>query len=362
MAYTAIDNPTEYFSVNTWTADDSSPRSFTGFGHQPDLLWVKHRGSGSINPTIIDSVRGGDKMLATSTTAAEDTKSHGEVTAFGSDGITVADGTNATYPRLYFNDDDPFGASVGGEYVCWSWKAGTAFSNDASATSVGSIDSSGSTSTTAGFSIVKIDSMPASTTSTFAHNLGVKPNFIIFKSRDLTTNWDVYHSSALPDGERKLYLNDTDGVIDSGFMNDTAPTSSVVSFNPGSSDSNHITYCFAEKQGFSKFGSYTGNGNADGTFVYTGFKPAFVIYKRTDSGADWHMYDNKRDPINEMDSCLFPSGNYVDQAGDDLDFLSNGFKQRSTGAEANASGGTYIYMAFAEAPFVNSNGVPCNAR
>jgi hypothetical protein len=366
MAYTAIDNPTEYFSVNTWTADDSSPRSFTGFGHQPDLLWVKHRGSGSINPTIIDSVRGGDKMLATATDAAEDTKSHGEVTAFGSDGITVADGTNATYPRLYFNDDDPFGASVGGEYVCWSWKAGTAFSNDASATSIGSIDSSGSTSTTAGFSIVKIDSMPANTTSTFAHNLGVKPNFIIFKSRDLTTNWDVYHSSALPDGERKLYLNDTDGVIDSGFMNDTAPTSSVVSFNPGSSDSNHIAYCFADVPGYSKFGSYTGNGNADGTFVYTGFKPAFLLVKDTGgSGEGWELLDGTRSSFNVADKRLRADSSGAESTGSNyyVDFLSNGFKQRNTQTSSNGSGETYVYMAFAEAPFVTgSNGVPCNAR
>ena len=123
MAYTTIDDPEEYFSVNTWTADDTTPRSFTGFGHQPDLLWVKHRGSGAINPTIIDSVRGGDKMLATATNAAEDTKSHGEVTAFGSDGITVADGTSGSYPKLYFNDLDPYVASVGAEYVCWRWKA-----------------------------------------------------------------------------------------------------------------------------------------------------------------------------------------------------------------------------------------------
>jgi len=350
MAYTAIDNPELYFQTKTYSGTGSS-QSITLDGDedmQPDWLWIKRRDS-TANHRTVDSVRGVTEGLNPNQNIVEGTLSD-SVTSFDSDGFSLGAGSQG-----YTN-------TSGGTFVAWCWKAGTSFSNDASATSVGSIDSSGSTSTTAGFSIVKIDSMPASTTSTFAHNLGVKPNFIIFKSRDLTTNWDVYHSSALPDGERKLYLNDTDAVIDSGFMNDTAPTSSVVSFNPGSSDSNHITYCFAEKQGFSKFGSYTGNGNADGTFVYTGFKPAFVIYKRTDSGADWHMYDNKRDPINEMDSCLFPSGNYVDQAGDDLDFLSNGFKQRSTGAEANNSGGTYIYMAFAEAPFVNSNGVPCNAR
>ena len=168
MAYTEIDNPKDYFSVNTWTADDSTPRSFTGFGHQPDLLYVKHRGSASINPTIIDSVRGGDKMLATPTNAAEDTKSHGEVTAFGSDGITVADGTNATYPKLYFNDLNPFGAG-GGAYICWSWKE----------------------SATAGFDIVSYTGNE--TNRTISHSLSAVPKWILFKNRAATANWKVYH-------------------------------------------------------------------------------------------------------------------------------------------------------------------------
>ena len=188
MAYTEIDNPTEYFSVNTWTADDTTPRSFTGFGHQPDLLWVKHRGSASISPTIIDSVRGGDKMLATPTTAAEDTKSHGEVTAFGSDGITVADGTNATYPKLYFNDLDPFGASVGGEYVCWSWKAGGSTASNSS----GDITSTVSVDTTAGFSITSYTGNN-SNDQTVGHSLSAVPHLMIIKNRDDTNGWIVYH-------------------------------------------------------------------------------------------------------------------------------------------------------------------------
>jgi hypothetical protein len=337
MAYTTIDNPFKYFNTVLYTGAN---KSITGVNFQPDWVWIKERDSGY--HAIFDSIRGATKILSSNVTNAESTQSD-TLTSFDSDGFTLgADSSNY----------------VGGSStstVSWNWLAGTSFSNDASSTGVGTIDSSGSVSTTAGFSIVKIDSMPASTTSTFAHNLGVKPNFIIFKSINLTTNWDVYHSSALPDGERKLYLNDTDAVIDSGFMNDTAPTSSVVSFNPGSSVSNHIAYCFAEKKGFSKFGSYTGNGNADGTFVYTGFKPAMVIIKRT-SGADrWVISDNKRDPDNPVNGELNPNDSAAeDTSSTPFDFLSNGFKIRRTGNVFNGSGETYIFMAFAEAPFVTA--------
>jgi len=354
MAYTAIDNPELYFQTKTYSGTGSS-QSITLDGDenmQPDWLWIKRRDS-TANHRTVDSVRGVTEGLNPNQNIVEGTLSD-SVTSFDSDGFSLGAGSQG-----YTN-------TSGGTFVAWCWKAGTSFSNDASATSVGSIDSSGSTSTTAGFSIVKIDSMPASTTSTFAHNLGVKPNFIIFKSRDLTTNWDVYHSSALPDGERKLYLNDTDGVIDSGFMNDTAPTSSVVSFNPGSSDSNHIAYCFADVPGYSKFGSYTGNGNADGTFVYTGFKPAFLLVKDTGgSGEGWELLDGTRSSFNVADKRLRADSSGAESTGSNyyVDFLSNGFKQRNTQTSSNGSGETYVYMAFAEAPFVTgSNGVPCNAR
>ena len=354
MAYTAIDNPELYFQTKTYSGTGSS-QSITLDGDenmQPDWLWIKRRDS-TANHRTVDSVRGVTEGLNPNQNIVEGTLSD-SVTSFDSDGFSLGAGSQG-----YTN-------TSGGTFVAWCWKAGTSFSNDASATSVGSIDSSGSTSTTAGFSIVKIDSMPANTTSTFAHNLGVKPNFIIFKSRDLTTNWDVYHSSALPDGERKLYLNDTDGVIDSGFMNDTAPTSSVVSFNPGSSDSNHIAYCFADVPGYSKFGSYTGNGNADGTFVYTGFKPAFLLVKDTGgSGEGWELLDGTRSSFNVADKRLRADSSGAESTGSNyyVDFLSNGFKQRNTQTSSNGSGETYVYMAFAEAPFVTgSNGVPCNAR
>ena len=349
MAYTTIDDPSAYFQIATYTGTGSS-QSITNDGNsdmQPDWVWWKSRGA-TQDYQLYDVVRGVTKAIETNKTTAEYTQANG-LTSFNSDGFTVGGGTA--------------GNADGDTFVAWNWKAGTSFSNDQSSTSVGSLDSSGSTSTTAGFSIVKIDGLPAGTTSTFAHNLGVKPDFIIFKSRNLTTNWDVYHSSALPDGERKLYLNDTDAVIDSGFMTDTPPTSSVVSFNPGSNDSNHIAYCFAQKQGYSKFGNYFGNGNANGRFIFTGFKPALIMLKRTDTGNNWHLADNKRlNPYNVTSAQMYPNLANAEAEQADLDILSNGFKPRQAHAFMNASGGAYIYMAFAENPFVTSSGVPATAR
>ena len=351
MAYTTIDDPSAYFQIATYTGTGSS-QSITNDGNsdmQPDWVWWKSRGAAQ-DHQLYDVVRGVTKAIETNKTTAEYTQANG-LTSFNSDGFTVGGGTA--------------GNADGDTFVAWQWKTGTAFSNDQSSTSVGSLDSSGSTSTTAGFSIVKIDSMPANTTSTFAHNLGVKPDFIIFKSRNLTTNWDVYHSSALPDGERKLYLNGTDAVIDSGFMTDTPPTSSVVSFNPGSNDSNHIAYCFAEKQGYSKFGSYVGTGNDDGTFVYTGFKPAFLILKLSSAANEnWALYDNKRNTFNSATSQRLRANTTAAEgaSGSEVDLLSNGFKVHGNDAEINSSGATYVYMAFAENPFVTSTGVPATAR
>ena len=350
MAYTTIDDPTAFFQTVTYTGNGATGRSITlpsDTDMQPDWVWLKSRGEAE-HHQLTDSVRGVNKQLYSHLSYGEASETD-RITAFNSDGFTIEDDIIVNKNTI--------------EFVAWCWKAGTSFSNDASSTSVGSIDSSGSTSTTAGFSIVKIDSMPAGTTSTFAHNLGVKPDFIIFKSRNLATNWDVYNSSALPDGERKFYLNDTDAVIDSGFMNDTAPTSSVVSFNPGSNDSNHIAYCFAEKKGYSKFSSYTGNGNADGTFVYTGFKPAWVLIKWVGGTSDWYIYDNKINPFNVMSKVFAPNiANAEITTSRLMDFTSNGFKNRGSGATTNASGGNYIYMAFAENPFVTSTGVPATAR
>ena len=361
MAYTTINKSTDYFSTNLWVADDSSPRSLTGFGHQPDLVWTKHRGSGSVNHTLTDSVRGGDKMLASTTTAVEDTKSHGEITSFDSDGITVADGTNATYPRLYFNDLDPFGAG-GGNYVGWSWKA----NGTGSANTDGTINSTVSVNTTAGFSISKFTGTGAN--ATVGHGLGAVPKMIIVKNLIDTEPWIVYHAGidATAPQDYHLRLNTTDARINEApIWNDTAPTSSVFSLGssgaPNGSGDATIAYCFADVPGYSKFGSYTGNGNSDGAFVYTGFKPAFLMVKRTDSSGSWFMFDNKRDGYNSENHRLIADASDTEADPGEMELLSNGFKCRNTFGSVNHAE-TYIYMAFAEAPLVGTNNVPCTAR
>ena len=360
MAYTTIDNPILYFSTNLWVADDASSRALTGFGHQPDLVWTKHRGSGSTYLTMTDSVRGGDKNLSTPVDAAESAGSHGIISVFGSDGITVIDGTNATYPRLTFNELDPFGASVGGNYVGWSWSTGTSFTNDASSTGVGTIDSTGSASDTGGFSIVSYTGTGSN--GTIKHGLSSAPSMIIFKARG-TGNWLVYHQGI--GNTHGVFLNGTAAKDDDAtYFQDTNPTSSLFSIGTSTlvNDTNpYIAYCFAEKKGYSKFGSYTGNGNADGTFVYTGFKPAWIMVKRTGGVTNWQIQDSKRDGFNENKRIL-ANVNEAEKTSQMWDQLSNGFKIRVTSGDANGSGNSYIYMAFAESPFVNSNGVPTNAR
>ena len=351
MAYTTIDDPTKFFSTNLWVADNASSRSLTGFGHQPDLVWTKHRGSGATNPTFTDSVRGGDKQMGTSSNAAEDSGSHGKISSFDSDGITVIDGTNGTYPRLYFNSLNPFGASVGGNYVGWSWKAGgTAVSNGN-----GSITSSVSANTTSGVSIVSYTG--TGSVATVGHGLGVAPKFIIVKTRSLSGEaWPVDSRAA----SGILYLNETGtkgSYGDSSPFPSTAPTTTVFSIgtpnNTNGSGATYIAYCFAEVKGFSKFGSYTGNGNADGTFVYTGFRPAFVMIKNTSSsGTDWVMHDSARDPFNVIGERLIANGTNAGSTATYLDFLSNGFKWRTSDFGRNENGSTFIYMAFAEHPFV----------
>ena len=231
----------------------------------------------------------------------------------------------------------------------------------------GSIQSNVSANTTAGFSIVSYTGTGSN--ATVGHGLNAVPKMIITKKRSGADNWYTYHASL---GATKVVYLDltTASETFSTNWNDTEPTSSVFSLGTAGTNSNnntYIAYCFAEKKGYSKFGSYTGNGNSDGAFVYTGFKPAFVIHKRTDTTGHWLSFDNKRSSSggsNLIQKYLYP--NLSDAEGSDategIDFLSNGFKHRNSFSALNTSGGTYIYMAFAEAPFVNSKGVPCNAR
>jgi len=354
MSYTnGLDKPTDYFNTITWTGDGASTRSLTGVGFQPDWVWVKCRNQGTFSHTLSDSVRGSTKTLLSNATNSEITNySFGYLTSFDSDGFSATAGSSSI--EQYNTSSDT--------YVAWNWLA----SNTTASNTDGSITSTVSANTTSGFSIVSYTGTGAN--ATIGHGLGVAPSVIIVKNRSSVGGWPVYHKGVASDPETDyLLLHSTDAVADNNIIwNDTAPTSTVFSIGTGSSvntnTNNHIAYCFAEKKGFSKFGSYTGNGNADGTFVYTGFSPSFVMHKRTDTTNNWIMQDNKRVGYNADNRILKANLSDAEQGVHEMDFVSNGFKIRTTGAGSNASGGTYIYMAFASNPFVTSTGIPTVAR
>ena len=351
MAYTTIDDPSAYFQTAIWSGTGSA-LSVTFDGNsdmQPDMVWVKNRTTSS-DHRLSDSVRGTSSHLVPNDAAAIDTSSTA-LTAFNSDGFSV--GTEQSYSQS------------GKNHVGWAWKAGTSFTNDASGTGIGTIDSAGSVSTDAGFSITKFTADGNNLTA--AHGLGVAPTMIITKNLSISKQWSVYHSSL--GAGKAIFLNVTDVAdTDNTYWNNTAPTSTTLSYGTWSGNNNGneiIAYCFAEKKGYSKFGSYTGNGNADGTFVYTGFKPAFVMQKSTTTTYGWQIYDNKRGGFNPENDELVANldSAETDGSGNGFpDFYSNGFKLRNTDINKNASGVTYIYMAFAENPFVTSTGVPATAR
>ena len=363
MAYTTIDNPELFFQTLIWTGDGSGTKSFTLDGSenmQPDWVWSKARDSlGSItgNHFLFDSVRsaGAEKELLSNNNGAEGASAnqqYGYISSFNTDGFTTTAGSSN---NDYFNKN-----SI--KYVAWNWKAG----GSASSNSDGDITSSVSVNTTAGFSIVSYTGN-GSATQTIGHGLGAVPKVMIFKRRNSSSDWIVYHVSR--GATKYIPLNGTSaGSAYEPYFANTEPTSSVFTVDTagdinGSSDT-FIAYLFSEIKGYSKFGIYKGNGNADGPFVYTGFKPAWLMLKRTDTTGSWQMYDNKRNPHNVVTNRLGANlSSEESTAGSiDIDFLSNGFKMRNSTADWNASGGTYIYMAFAESPFVNSNGVPNNAR
>ena len=346
MAYTTIDNPELYFQTVTYTGN-ATARTITLDGSedmQPDWVWGKIR-SEAQDHVLVDSVRGATKQLYSSDTSAEQTESQG-LTGFASDGFTL--GTHA-----YFNKNTA-------TYVAWNWKAG----GSASSNSNGDITSNVSANTTAGFSIVSYTGTGSN--ATVGHGLGSAPGWFVTKSRDTgTEGWMVFHQSL--GATKGVRLNETaNAATVTAYFNDTAPTSSV--FTVGTNDvvnksgDDYIAYVFTEKKGYSSFGSYNGNGNADGAFVYTGFKPAWVLLKQTDSAGSWNLYDNKRNGFNVDNDLILTDASNAEANATFIDFLSNGFKIRDTDDDRNASNGTYIFMAFAESPFVNSNGVPNNAR
>ena len=350
MAYTVIDKPSDYFNTKLYTGTGSSLAN-TGVGFQPDLTWIKGR-SGATEHVLTDSVRGVTKELSSNDTGAEETVAQG-LTAFGSDGFTV--GTDGSYNT---------GSAT---YASWNWKAGTSVSGDT--TGSGTLKTyTGSVNTTSGFSIINFVGN-GTAGHTIPHHLGVAPKMVIVKNRTSgSTSWQTYHYNLDNGaGTNEIFLDGTNATNGSaGAWNNTAPSSTVITKGTGSygneNNSNHIMYSFAEKKGYSKFSSYIGNGNADGTFVYTGFKPAFIIIKPSSKVETWTLLDNKRLGYNTDNNYVYPNENYAELTNDRLDIVSNGFKIRASTGEINTSGATMIYAAFAESPFTTSTGIPATAR
>ena len=353
MAYTTIDDPSAYFQTTLYAGDgNGSGQAITHGGNsdlQPDWLWIKSRSS-TEQHFAFDSVRGQSKYIFPNATNAEGTAGTGILNSFNSDGFTLGnnDGVNA--------DSETF--------VAWNWKAGT---TSGITTTNSTITPAGySFNQTAGFSIIKY---PGNGTNDAKcpHGLGVAPQMIFIKDLDNAADWECYNEF---NGNGKVFhLNKTNGAdATSARWRNTSPD--AVNWTMGSttavngSGRNYVAYCFAGKQGYSKFGSYTGNGNADGTFIYTGFLPSFVMVKQTNaSGEGWHILDNKRSGVNgDMERLLANSSNAESNYAGNLDLLSNGFKTRINDAGVNGSGASYIFMAFAENPFVTSTGVPATAR
>jgi hypothetical protein len=345
MAYTDIDKSDDYFNPVTWTGTGDPTTSVTGVNFQPDFVWIKNR-SVADDHMLFDAVRGVTKRLFSNSTAAEGTDVQ-TLTSFDSDGFTTGN-NRAT------------GGDAGNGMVSWNWLGanGTASNTD------GSITSTVSANTTSGFSIVSYTGTGSN--ATVGHGLGVTPKMMIVKQRTGTENWTVYHVS-IGNPAQYMELNSTGAVLTNSLVwNSTNPTSSVFSVGTNARTNNntstYIAYCFAEKKGFSKFGSYVSNNNADGTFVYTGFKPAFLLLKNITTGSTgWEMYDNKRTPNNVANLFLRANTSGTDVSSDRLDILSNGFKLRQVG-DTNYNSDVIIYMAFAENPFVTSTGIPTTAR
>ena len=341
MAYISF-QPKDYFNCTIYTGNNST-NAQTGVGFQPDLIWFKRRDSGAQH-SLFDAVRGVTKGLASDTNAAESTISDA-LTSFDSDGFTLgADSGN------YINLNSA-------TYASWNWKAGTT-----SGLSGGTITpTSYSINASAGMGIYQTTGTGSA--GTIAHGLGKVPKMIISKRTGNTGSWVVYHDAM--GNANEMYLDATDGQSSaSATWNSTTPTSTVWSVgNDQNNTSGYtiISYVFAPVKGFSHIGTYDGNGNANGAFCYTGFKPSWLMVKSTAAGQQWLIMDNKRG-YNGSNELLYADSNEAAGSAEVVDLLSNGFKMRSTGAGNNSNGQKYIYMAFAAEPFVASNGDPATAR
>ena len=369
MAYTTINKSSDYFNTKLYTGNGATSsagtlaRTITGVGFQPDFTWVKERTSvsgGYTSHSLHDAVRTAPMTVESNSTSAEQNVTtqygNGGIGSFTSDGFGIYSGTGGNSNNFNVNS---------GNYVTWNWLA----NGQGSSNTDGSINTTyTSVNTTAGFSISKFTGTGAN--ATVGHGLGAVPKMIIVKNLIDTEPWVVYHAGidATAPQDYHLRLNTTDARInEAAIWNDTAPTSSVFSLGssgaPNGSGDATIAYCFAEKTGYSKFGSYTGNGSADGTFVYTGFKPAFVMVKNVNSGVQgWLMFDDERPSYNVRDKFIVANLNQAEATSSNhsMDLLSNGFKIRGNDGGVNGSGNTLIFMAFAEEPLIGDN--PATAK
>ena len=343
MSYTnGLDDPTAYFQTKTYTGNGSTQDiTFDGNSNlQPDFLWLKGR-SLAEGHTLQNSVSGVTKHLHSQNTDAEVTDT-GIVTAFNSNGFSLAD------------EGDVNGS--GSTFVGWSWKA----SGSTASNSNGSITSSVSANTTAGFSIVSYTGTGSN--ATVGHGLTSAPELIITKSRSTTGDWKV-HTSAIDGSWDVGTLNSTAAFGNSSY---TASTSSIFYVGSGAptnaSGVTYVSYLLHSVKAYSKCGSFVGNGSNDGVFCFLGFKPAMVIYKKSSGSENWFIHDNKRQGFNPDNELLFPDLSNAEGTVNRIDLLSNGFKARTSDGGINGSGAKYIFMAFAESPLVTSTGIPCTAR
>ena len=335
----ADDTPEDYFNTVLYTGTGST-QSITGVGFAPDFSWFKGRNLGEAH-NLVDSVRGDNLRLRSNVTTAEAVAT----VTLDSDGFTLGTQTETN--------------NNGSSFVAWNWKAGgTAVSN-----TDGSITSSVSANTDAGFSIVTYTGN-ATAGATIGHGLLSAPEMIILKNRDRSSDFQVYHKDVTPNAPptHVVWLNAASGRQDQSRFNDTTPTSSVFYIGPNTAENqsgeDFVAYCFHSVDGFSKVGKYTGNGSADGAFIYTGFRPAWILIKRIDSSGSWHIIDNKRIGYNDSNRVLISdisSGEQTNYSVQERDILSNGFKMRDSNSGTNASGGAYLYLAIAENPFKYAN-------
>jgi len=347
MAYSSITKPSEQFNTLLWTGDGTSSRDITGAGFQPDFTWIKDR-DGTFSHILSNSTSGDNKFLTSNSNAAESTDST-KFRTFVSDGIQVGNhnGVNASSNK----------------YVAWNWKGngGTEVSN-----TDGTITSNVQVNSTNGFSLVRYTG-DGNSGSTVGHGLGSTPDLVISKHYSTTGDWNVYHESF--SSQERIKLNSTGAKNTNSTIFNALPNSTVITMGNGgdinTNGGSHYFWCYKNVKGFSKIDSYVGNGNTNGTFVYTGFKPSFVFVKQSSAaGENWFICDNKREGYNAENNRLLPDANSAESTDSPIDILSNGFKARQSGAAVNGADATYIYMAFAENPLVAnvSGGIPATAR